>query len=195
MGTPDTDRVLAVDEAADKFGRQVVGTRLFLADRALAGFDAIEKGVILGALETIEERVVFGAGQGHGIGFLAHRYISLRWATRSKMTVAAARSIRQTARQSPCRTRPRSSWPRIVWAVGCVAKGSAAKVSTLMKSARRSRSGSAASSFAARAETINFKLASSPPATAQSTTFCRRWRHRDAFDSFPGPTRSSNETP
>jgi hypothetical protein len=73
--------------------------------------------------------------------------------------------------QSPCRIRIRSSWPRIGRAEGFLAKGSAVKASTLLKSARRSRPGSAARSLAATAETINFKLALSPRATAQSTRF------------------------
>jgi DNA-binding Xre family transcriptional regulator len=66
-------------------------------------------GEVLGLLEALDQRLVLGVSQGHGIRLLAHRYISPRCSTPSKVTVSAARSIRQTARQSPCRTGTRSA--------------------------------------------------------------------------------------
>src|SRR5205823_12693062 len=128
----------------DELGRQVVGARVVFADRKFTGLDAIEKGIVLGVFDALDQRLVFVARQSDGIGLFAHRYISLRCSMRSKITISPGRSMRQTARQSRCRTQTRSSRPRSGRAAGWVANGSAAKASTLTKSARRSRTGSAA---------------------------------------------------
>src|SRR5262249_20724558 len=85
MSTPNADRMLAIDEPADEFARQIVGAGLLFADFTLARFDGVEKGVVLGILEALDQCLVFSAGQGHGIGLFAHRYISLRCSMRSKI--------------------------------------------------------------------------------------------------------------
>src|SRR6516164_4347575 len=200
MGSPNRHRMLTVDQAADELARQIIGPRLFLAERTLARLDLIEKSVVLGVLDALDQRLVFRAGQGHDIGLLAHRYISLRCSTRSNITVSAVRSIRQTARQFPCRTRTRSSWLRSGRAARCGPKGSAAKASTRANSASPSGLGNAARSLAAPGATINLTRTSSTTAVRRSTTAHRQQRRREGPprsrpQSSPGRTRSSNEPP
>jgi len=183
MSAPNANRVLAVHQSADEFARQIISPGAFRADRSLARLDPIEKGIILGVLDALDQRLVFGTGQGHDIGLFAHRYTSLRCSTRSKMIVSAARSIRQIARQSRCRTRTRSTWSRSGRAAGCVVKGSAAKASTLANNARPSRVGSAARSLAAPGATINLTRTSSTTEAKRSTTAHRQQRRRGGSQS------------
>ena len=72
----------------------------------------------------------------------------------------SARSIRQMARQSPCRNRTASERPRSRVAAGCRPNGAAANSFTRSSSAARSRLGIVASAFYAAGLTISFIRAS-----------------------------------
>src|ERR1700736_297249 len=68
MGAPSADRVLAGAEASDQLDRQIVGACLLLTERGLARLGG-GGGQILGVLEALDQRLVFGAAERDGLVF------------------------------------------------------------------------------------------------------------------------------
>jgi hypothetical protein len=100
MGAPSADRVLAGAEASDQLDRQIVGACLLLTERGLARLGG-GGGQILGVLEALDQRLVFGAAERDGLALLAYLYASLRCATVSRTIVSAVRSTRQFRANHP----------------------------------------------------------------------------------------------